>query len=114
MVVDQAGQTLPVTQYPTITTGWFETTLPHDIHTWIPVIFTQTFASTPLDQGPTRVGSGNIGVCHGNCDVSPQQTGRSANDAGSMAGEMGVGSVGWRVRAVLVGLGLIGMGMCFA
>ncbi|KAF2425744.1 hypothetical protein EJ08DRAFT_700289 [Tothia fuscella] len=64
IVVDQAGNTLSATQYPTITTGWFETKLPDGSTTWIPIIYTQTFATTPPEQWPTDMPSGVLWPCH--------------------------------------------------
>jgi hypothetical protein len=62
LVVDAGGHTLTATQYPTITTGWWEVKLPNSVHTWVEVIYTQTFATTILDQlGPPRSGSIGLG-----------------------------------------------------
>jgi hypothetical protein len=61
IVVDIAGNTLIATQYPAVTTGWWESVLPNGIHTWVSIVFTQTFATTVLDQ-LGKAQSGSIGL----------------------------------------------------
>jgi hypothetical protein len=63
IVVDIAGNTLIATQYPTVTTGWWESVQPNGIHTWVSIVFTQTFATTVLDQlGEPKSGSIGLGA----------------------------------------------------
>ncbi|KIW03763.1 uncharacterized protein PV09_05068 [Verruconis gallopava] len=61
VVVDLDGHTMSATQYPTVTTGWWEKQLPDGVHTWVPIVYTQTFATTALDQLASPI-SGKIGL----------------------------------------------------
>jgi hypothetical protein len=75
IVVDLGGHTLTASQYPTVTTGWWESVRSDGIHTWIAVPFTQTFATTVLDQlGPAQ--SGRIGLA-----TDQDQTTNAAGEA---------------------------------
>ncbi|TID18825.1 Uncharacterized UPF0442 protein [Venturia nashicola] len=60
IVVDQAGNTILATQYPTETTAWFPQKI-NGVITWLPAIYTQTFATTVLDQLPGPL-EGKIGT----------------------------------------------------
>jgi hypothetical protein len=54
---------MQATQYPIVTTGWFEVTKDgNTMHTWIPITYTQTFPILPFKQGSTEVPSGSIGL----------------------------------------------------
>ncbi|KAF1815217.1 hypothetical protein P152DRAFT_471836 [Eremomyces bilateralis CBS 781.70] len=105
-VVDAPVTALPTaSQYPTETTDWLETTLVNGQKTWVPVVFTQTFAAVP-DQwpGPAEGGSIGMGTLTGQIGVVrtslPQQSdGDSIDKQGWLVGE--AGAVGMMLGGLL-------------
>jgi len=90
-----------VTQAPTVTSWWQETTLAGGVTTWIPITFTQTFASVP--QQWASPGAGAITMGDGT-KKSTVQTGDNESGADTLgAKSLAVGAI----AAVVAAIGLM-------
>lgn len=87
-------------QYPSITTQWVETKLPNGAKTWVPVVYTQTFAPVP-DQLPSPV-AGAIGL-----GTHATKLGVATRAAEVVNGGAGLARR-WEWRGALAGLGAAG------
>ncbi|KAE9993121.1 Uncharacterized UPF0442 protein [Venturia inaequalis] len=107
IVVDQGGNTILATQYPTETTAWFAQKI-NGVVTWLPAIYTQTFATTVLDQLPRPL-EGKIGtekvalpVATGGAGISHEASSGGADGREDLVGAIWLVSVAAGVGVSLV------------
>ena len=105
IVTDLSANSLAPSQYPTITTQWWPSQRPDGIVTYIQITYTQTFATTVLDQfGSPR--NGRIILSTGAAEVEVEKenigeeldkalvkVGDKMKDVGEGVGEIGEGAV---------------------
>jgi hypothetical protein len=94
-VVPGAPVPPPPAQYPSITTQWVETVLANGVHTWVQVVYTQTFASVVSQGAQPGVGSIGMGTLTGQIGVLRTEQAKKANAAGRTkgTGTLGIGGV---------------------
>ncbi|KAF2452624.1 hypothetical protein BDY21DRAFT_375430 [Lineolata rhizophorae] len=117
IVADPAAAATNQAQAPTVTTAWIETELADGTHTWVEIVFTQTFAPV-LDQLPSpAAGSVGMGSLTGEVGVVktavPEEAGAARVRGGGGGGgwERGARWPRWRVGggvvAAVLGAGVV-------